>query len=91
MDEIYAKVLYDYVPDEQETDPASALLSVEKDSFLRVLNNDDPSWWLAQKLNKDEIGWLPGHFVEIVNAAEALQSLEKQVYSRVVNSKHLIN
>ena len=80
MDEIFARVLYDYVPEVQESDPASALLSVEKDSYLRILNNDDPSWWLAQKLNKDEIGWLPGHFVELVNSTEALQSLEKNVF-----------
>ena len=55
---IYVKVSFDYVPEEPEEDPSRRILSLEKDKYLKIVNHEDSAWWLAQRLENDDIGKL---------------------------------
>ena len=59
----FAKVLYDYIPQNVDEVPLT------KNSVIKVIDNRDECWWLAESNGVQ--GLIPFNYVELINSMQA--------------------
>ncbi|KAL7749036.1 hypothetical protein RI367_005686 [Sorochytrium milnesiophthora] len=57
--DLFVKVTYDYEPQK----PDELLLAAG--DRIRVIDNNDPSWWYGERTGSLETGWFPANFAEV--------------------------
>ncbi|CAH0389911.1 unnamed protein product [Bemisia tabaci] len=64
--QVYMRALYDYNPMEDTLLPCPEIgLAFQKGDILQILNQKDPNWWQAKKVNSDQpAGLIPSQELE---------------------------